>query len=73
MRKNIVVLKMKGKRNIMLYMKNLNFQINTELNTNLIRKKRKFIINLREDDYILKHAAADFLDKIKSHDRRNSI
>lgn len=54
-------------------MKNLTFQLNTEMNTNLIRKKRQFIINLRKDDFILKHAAADFLDKIKSHDRRKSI
>ncbi|MCK5197886.1 MAG: hypothetical protein KAR21_06025 [Spirochaetales bacterium] len=54
-------------------MKNLTFQIDTEMNTNLIRKKRKFIINLRGDDFILKHAAADFLDKIKSYDRRKSI
>ncbi len=57
----------------MLYMKNLIFQIDTEMNINLARKKREFVINLRGDNYILKHAAADFLDKIKRHDRRNSI
>lgn len=54
-------------------MKNLTFQIDTEMNTNLIRKKRKFIINLRGDNFILKHAAADFLNKIKDYDRRKSI
>lgn len=73
LRKYVVVLKRKVKRNIMLYMKNLTFQIDTEMNTNLIRKKREFIINLRGNDFILKHAAADFFDKIKSHDRRKSI
>ena len=54
-------------------MKNLAFKLDTEMNTNLIRKKRKFVIDLRGDDFILKHAAADFLDKIKSYDRRKAI
>lgn len=66
-------MKREAKRNIILDMKNLTFQLDTEMNTNLIRKKRKFVINLRGDDFILKHAAADFLNKIKDYDRRKSI
>lgn len=53
-------------------MKNLTFHLDAEINTNLIRKKRQFVISLRGNDFILKHAAADFIDKIKDHNRKRS-
>ncbi len=54
-------------------MKDVEIQLDSEMVVILNRKKRKFIIELRGNDFILRHAAIDFLEKKRMYDRRNTV
>ena len=50
-----------------------NIRLDPETIINMCMAKRKFIIELRGSDFILKHAAKDFLAKIRMYERRKAI
>ena len=54
-------------------MKEIDIRLDSEALAVLGRQKRNFIIELRGKDFVLKHAALDFLEKMKMYDRRKAV
>ena len=54
-------------------MKEVDIRLDPATVVALNRKKRQLVLQLRGKDSILKHAASDFLEKLKMHDRRKAV